>query len=216
MARFQANPKLWRYLCFVTAVVIFVVVSSCSNQPGNQASNQPAKQPAKASAAKAATPKPVAVSAKATQPAQSAQPAKTITLPRGTPITATVGQTLASGKNHQGDSFAASLATPVKLDGKTVLPKGTHITGKVITVKKHELKVVLASVTVHGKSYNLATNSLRPSDKDQVKSSTKGKTASQANGKSGDQKSNKDNSILSAKSQLTFKLAKPVTVLVKS
>lgn len=206
MVRFQANPKLWRYLCFVTAVVIFVVVSSCSNQPGNQASNQPAKQPAKAAAAKPATTKPVAVSAKATQPAQSAQPAKTITLPKGTSITATVGQTLASGKNHQGDSFAASLATPVKLDGKTVLPKGTHITGKVITVKKHELKVVLASVTVHGKSYHLATNSLRPSDKDQAKSSAKGKPASQA----------KDNSVLSAKSQLTFKLAKPVTVPVKS
>lgn len=208
MVRFQANPKLWRYLCFATVVVIFVVVSSCSNQPGNQASNHLAKQPAKA-----ATPKPVAASAKVTEPAQ---PAKTITLPKGTSITATVGQTLASGKNHQGDSFAASLATPVKLDGKTVLPKGTHITGKVITVKKHELKVVLASITVHGKPYNLATNSLRPSDKDQVKSSTKGKTASQANGKDGGQKSNKDNSVLSAKSRLTFKLAKPVTVPVKS
>lgn len=213
MVRFQANPKVWRYLCFVTAVVIFVVVSSCSNQPGNQASNQPAKQPAKAAAAKPATPRPAAASAKVTEPAQ---PAKTITLPKGTAITATVGQTLASDKNHQGDSFAASLATPVKLDGKTVLPKGAHITGKVITVKKHELKVVLASVTVQGKSYNLATNSLRPSDKDQVKSSAKGKTASQASNKNSDQKSKKDNSILSAKSQLTFKLAKPVTVPVKS
>jgi hypothetical protein len=216
MVRFQANPKLWRYLCFATVVVIFVVVSSCSNQPGNQASNHPANHAAKAAAAKPATPKPVATTAKVTQPAQSAQPAKTITLPKGTPITATVGQTLASGKNHQGDSFAASLATPVKLDGKTVLPKGTHITGKVITVKKHELKVVLASVTVHGKSYNLATNSLRPSDKDQAKSSAKGKAASQANDKGGDEKSKKDNSVLSAKSQLTFKLAKPVTVPVKS
>lgn len=212
MVRLQANPKLWRYLCFATVVVIFVVVSSCSNQPGNQASNHPAK----AAAAKPATPKPVATTAKVTQPAQSAQPAKTITLPKGTPITATVGQTLASGKNHQGDSFAASLATPVKLDGKTVLPKGTHITGKVITVKKHELKVVLASFTVHGKSYSLATNSLRPSDKDQAKSSAKGKAASQANDKGGAEKSKKDNSVLSAKSQLTFKLAKPVTVPVKS
>ena len=59
-------------------------------------------------------------------------------------------QTLASDKNHKGDAFVASLSSPVKVDGKTVLPAGAHITGKVVTVKKHELKVALASVVIHG------------------------------------------------------------------
>ena len=205
MFHFKATPKLWRNLCLAVAVAIFVAVASCSNQPTNQATSQTPKQTASRPAnatAKAATPKVEAVSAKVTQPPQ------VITLPKGTAITATVGQTLASDKNHQGDSFAASLAAPVKLDGKTVLPKGAHITGRVVTVKKHELKVVLASVVVHGKSYDLATNSLRPSDKDQSKTTAKTSAAA-------DQKQKKDNSTLSAKTQLTFKLAKPVTVPAK-
>ncbi|HEX8838815.1 MAG TPA: hypothetical protein VF748_17865, partial [Candidatus Acidoferrum sp.] len=93
---------------------------------------------------------------------------------------------------------------PVKVDGKTVLPKGAHITGKVVTVKKHELKVALASVVIHGKSYDLQTNSLRPSDKT--------KTAS---AKSKEAKQKIDNSKLAVNSQLTFKLSKSVAVPVK-
>jgi len=83
-----------------------------------------------------------------------------------------------------------------------VLPKGAHITGKVVTAKKHELKVALASVVIHGKSYDLETNSLRPSDKFKS-ASAKGKD--KANQKI-------DNSKLAANSQLTFKLSKPVNV----
>src|SRR5215470_8748424 len=177
----------YRNLSLAAAALGLFSAAGCSNQPAP-------KPTANATAAKPATPKPAAVSAKETQPPQ------VVTLPKGTAITATVGQTLASDKNHQGDSFAASLTTPVKLDGKTVLPKGTHVTGRVVTVKNHELKVVLASVTVHGKSYHLATNSLRPSDKNQAKNNGKGKAAAQD--KNNDQKQKKDNSILSAKTQL--------------
>ncbi len=74
------------------------------------------------------------------------------------------------------------------------------------------MKVQLASVVIHGKSYNLETNSLRPSDKVQTKSKTA--SADKSGDKSAD-KQKKDNSTLSAKSQLTFKLVKPVTVPVK-
>lgn len=168
--------------------------------------NQPAKAtPVKKPAAprrkpKADLPKVVAVSAKATEPT-----GHVITVPKGTPITAIVDQTLASDKNHKGDAFVASLSSPVKVDGKTVLPKGAHITGKVVTVKKHELKVALASVVIHGKSYDLQTNSLRPSDK--------AKTASAKRKEQATQKI--DNSKLAANSQLTFKLSKSVTVPVK-
>ena len=67
----------------------------------------------------------------------------------------------------------------------------------------------LASVVVHGKSYDLKTNSLRPADK-----------AKSASAKSSDQSKEKakqknDNSTLSAKSKLTFKLSEPVSVPMK-
>jgi len=200
--------QLSRKLCLAVAAAGLIAVAGCSSEPDTTATKQaPAKPAPKAPSAKAESPKVVPVSAKATPPT-----GPVITVPKGTSITATVDQTLHSDKNHQGDTFAASLASPVKVDGKTVLPKGAHITGKVVIVRKHELKVQLASVVIHGKSYNLETNSLRPSDKVQTKSKTA--SADKSGDKSAD-KQKKDNSTLSAKSQLTFKLVKPVTVPVK-
>jgi len=93
-------------------------------------------------------------------------------VPKGTAITATLGQTLASDQNHPGDSFDARLSMPVEIDGKVVIPKGARISGRVVKIKKRELKVALASVVVRGKSYDLETNSIRPSDKSQAKGNT--------------------------------------------
>ena len=90
-----------------------------------------------------------------------------------------------------------------EIDGQTVIPKGAHVTGKVVHVKKTEIKVELRSVTLHGKSYDLQTNSRRPSDKVQVKSSDKSK------------EKKTDNSVLGAKTELIFKLSRPVTVPAK-
>src|SRR5207302_10643780 len=94
-----------------------------------------------------------------------------LTVPKGTSISATIGQTLASKKNHAGDSFAASLSTPLKVGGKIVIPKGAHVTGRVLAVRKKgpaELSVALASVEIQGKSYALKTNSISPSGKKDI------------------------------------------------
>lgn len=202
-----------RRLGLAVAVACFVTAAGCSGQQDEQATNhapkanQPSKAAPRSAAAKPAvakgeTPKATPVSAKATQPM-----APVVTVPKGTQLTAVVDQTLHSTKTHEGDTFAASLAAPVKVDGKTVLPKGAHVTGKVVHVKKNELKVELASVTLHGKSYDLETNTRRPSDK--VKTKTSNKNANKSKEKKN------DNSVLGAKTELTFKLSKPVTVPAK-
>lgn len=206
------QSQLRRKLGLAVAVASFIVVAGCSGQQDEQAANQapkahPAKAAPKAAAAKPAvakgeTPKVTPVSAKATQPS-----GPVITVPKGTQLTAVVDQTLRSTKTHEGDTFAASLARPVKIDGKTVLPKGAHVTGKVVHLKKNELKVELASVTLHGKSYDLQTNTRRPSDKVKTKASDKNAD------KSKEKKT--DNSTLAAKTELTFKLSKPVIVPAK-
>ena len=162
------DSRLYRKLWPTAAVLGVFIVAGCSNQPGV-----------------------VAGSANATQPLQL------ITLPEGTTITATVGQTLTSDKNRRGDSFVANIASPVKIDGKTVLPRGTEVTGHIAVLKDRELKVVLDSVVVHGISCDLATNSRRPSDKEP---------------KPINRKQNKDNSTLAARTRLTFKLSKAATV----
>jgi len=195
-----------RKLGLAVTVACFIAMAGCSGQQDEQAANQAPKAAPRAAAAKPAvakgeTPKVTPASAKATQPT-----GPVITVPKGTQLTAVVDQTLRSTKTHEGDTFAASLAAPVKIDGKIVLPKGAHITGKVVHVKKNELKVELASVTLHGKSYDLETNTRRPSDKVTLKSNKN-------TGKSKEKKT--DNSILGAKTELTFKLSKPVTVPAK-
>ena len=189
--------QLSRKLCLALAAAGLIASAGCSRQEGT---NRPAKP-----AAKAAAPKAMPVSAKATQPT-----GPVITVPKGTQITAIVDQTLRSNKTHEGDTFAASLAAPVKVNGKTVLPKGAQVTGKVVTVKKNELKVQLASVTLRGRSYDLQTNTRRPSDKVKTASA---KSSDRSKEKTKEKKT--DNSTLGAKTELTFKLSKPVTVPVK-
>ena len=183
------NSQVHRNLRLALAAAAVLAMAGCSNKATNE----------KATAAKRpAAPKPAAV-------AKAAEPTTMITLPKGTAISAAARQTLATDKNKVGDTFAASLTEPIQVDGKTVIPKGAQVTCRIVKVKKNELKVTLASVVIHGKSYALDTNSIA-GPKSQAKSNAKGADKAKAN---------KDATLLAAKSKLTFKLAKPVTIPVK-
>jgi len=189
----QVHRKLW----LVVAAAGLLTVAGCSNQ----ATNEDAATPKKAETPKAAS-----------IPSKEPPPTTLVTVPKGTAISATVGQTLASNKNHVGDTFAASLSTPVKIEGKTVIPKGAKVVGRVVKVKNKELKVTLASVELHGKSYELETNSVAQSAKNQAKNNPK--DSAKTKGKT-DKKDKKDITTLPAQSHLSFKLAKAVTIPVK-
>ena len=186
----QVHRKLW----LVVAAAGLLTVAGCSNQ----ATNEDAATPKKAETPKAAS-----------IPSKEPPPTTLVTVPKGTAISATVGQTLASNKNHVGDTFAASLSTPVKREGKTVIPKGAKVVGRVVKVKNKELKVTLASVELHGKSYELETNSVAQSAKNQAKNNPK--DSAKTKGKT----DKKDITTLPAQSHLSFKLAKAVTIPVK-
>jgi len=196
----QAHRKLW----LAVAAAGFLTVGGCSNQASNEAAATPPKaQAPKAQAPKAETPKAASVASKAPEPTTM------VTVPKGTAISATVGQTLTSNKNHAGDTFAAKLTTPVQVEGKTVIPKGAKVVGRVVKVKSKEMKVTLASVELHGKSYELETNSVAQSAKNQAKNTPKG--SAQAKSKT----NTKDVTTVPAQSQLSFKLAKAVIIPVK-
>ena len=182
----RIHRKLW---LAVTAAGL-LTVAGCSNQ----ATNEDAATPKKAEAPKAAS-----------IPSKEPQPTTLVTVPKGTAISAATRQTLATDKNKVGDTFTASLTTPIQVEGKTVIPKGAQVTCRIVKVKKHELKVTLASVVIHGKSYALDTNSI-----------TGPKSQAKNDAKDGNKpKASKDITVVAAKSQLTFKLTKPVTIPVK-
>jgi hypothetical protein len=173
------------------------------------AAKTPAPKPAAAAnkpvSSKTVSAKPVStkvVSSKSTQQTTF------VTVPKGTAVRATVSQALASNKNHSGDSFAAILSSSIKVDGKTVLPKGAHVAGRVVSAKKSgpaELTVALTSVQVDGKSYKLATEPINRSGKAATKDAADTESA----------KPEKDITV-AAQSHLKFKLAKPAKIPVKS
>ncbi len=198
------NSRVHRNLWLALAAAAVLTIGGCSKKATDEASNNNQPDIAKP-AAKA---KPGAAKPKVAKKAP--EPTTMVTVPKGTAISAAVGQTLATDKNKVGDTFVASLIAPIQVDGKTVVPKGAKVTGRIVKIKKNELKVTLASVVVQGKSYDLETNSLDGSK------AQAGKTATTKNVKSTDKApANKDVTLLTAKSQLTFKLSKPVAIPVK-
>jgi len=92
---------------------------------------------------------------------------KDVTIPEGAQFDVTLDETLASNKSQSGDNFAASLAQPIVEHGKTIIPAGAHLTGRVVDAKDAgrlhvpaRLSVALSSVEVEGKSYDIETNTI--------------------------------------------------------
>jgi hypothetical protein len=93
---------------------------------------------------------------------------KDVTIPEGTALHVTVDQTLASDRNHAGDSFAASTSEPVIVSGKVIIPKGAKVVGRIVDAKESgrlhapaRLAVALSSIEVQGKSYDLHSSTYR-------------------------------------------------------
>jgi hypothetical protein len=94
-------------------------------------------------------------------------PPAPLVVPVGTEITVTVDQKLSSKTSQPGQGFMATVAQPVTSDGRTVIPKGASVTGKVLRAKakgkikgEGELAITLTSVTIREKNYPLSVGSL--------------------------------------------------------
>ncbi len=90
-----------------------------------------------------------------------------IVVPAGTALVVTVDQSLSSKTSKAGQTFLATLAQPITVGGKTAIPKGSSITGSVLTAKEKgkikgegELSITLNSITIRGQNYTIQTSSL--------------------------------------------------------
>jgi len=97
---------------------------------------------------------------------------KPIVVEAGTPIRVTVDQSVSSKTSNPGDHFEASLAAPVIVDGKVVIPSGASARGTVIVARSAgkfkgnpEQRVTLDSINVNGQSYALKTTSVTEAGK---------------------------------------------------
>lgn len=105
-------------------------------------------------------------------PMPAALEVKPVTLPAGTVLTVRLGQSVGSKISSAGDSFSATLAEPVEVEGKTVVPAGADATGSVVEAVPRgkfkggaKLKIALTAITVHGKSYPVETSAVDRSAK---------------------------------------------------
>ncbi len=99
-------------------------------------------------------------------------PPKPIVVPAGTTLTVRLNQAVGSKTSKPGTPFTGSVSTPITIDGKTVIPSGSDITGIVKDAKKAGkfkgagvLSMHLDSITVRGHQYNIVTMSFDQTSK---------------------------------------------------
>ena len=92
---------------------------------------------------------------------------KQVTLPAGTAVTVRLASAVGSKLSAKGDHFSATVATPVQVDGKVVLPAGAEALGRVVEAVPQgrfkgaaALRLVLETVTANNNSYDVQTSSV--------------------------------------------------------
>jgi hypothetical protein len=159
-----------RWIAIAVVLNLWLVLIACSNKPSETPSTTE-NAPAGASNAEK----------------EKKEAAKSLVVPAGAVITVRLGRAVGSKLSQPGQSFSATVATPVEVDGKTVIPSGASATGTVVDAKPlgrfkggAVLRLKLDSVEVNGKERRVETSALVRSAKGKGK-----RTAVMAGGAAG-------------------------------
>jgi hypothetical protein len=90
-----------------------------------------------------------------------------ITIPAGTPISVRLQNAVSSASARPGDEFAAVVDEPIVVDGRTVVPRGAEVTGRVVAARSsgrlHNsgyLRLALAAIDLDGKAVPVHSSSV--------------------------------------------------------
>ena len=140
------------WMLLIPALVLAGCSKTNSPSPDAQAAGEPAS---------------VAAQAEAKPEVKSELTRTGIVIPRGTALHVRIDENLDTKRNRAGDQFRASLAEPVVLEGKTVVPKGTPFVGHVTESQasgrlegRAVLALTLDSFELAGKDYAVHTGSI--------------------------------------------------------
>ena len=127
--------------------------------PGSSA--KPVKAAAPVGSASPASQQGQAANSQPTQP--TPEPAR-VTIPEGTAITIRLIDPVDSEKNKEGDTFSASLDSPIVIDDKTIIPKNADVEARLVSAKSaghftgsSAVGLVLSKITFGGKTYDVQT-----------------------------------------------------------
>ena len=92
-------------------------------------------------------------------------PQQKVTIPAGTTLAIRLVDTIDSEKNQPGETFHATLNSPLAVDGEVAIPAGYDVEGHIVDVKsagkfagQSLLVLQLDRIAVGGKSYSIATD----------------------------------------------------------
>jgi len=156
-----------------------------AEQPPEPAPEEPARKPSarthraarsdyrNSASTMASTPSPAPSAPAVTTPAPTVAatppppppPPKPVTIESGTTLAVRMIDAVDTARNQPGDTFRATLDSPITIDDKVVIPQGAEITGRVAELKssgkfagKPELALELTSVSMNGRKYTLHTD----------------------------------------------------------
>jgi hypothetical protein len=154
------------------------------------AASQPAAQSSAPPAASSSAPKakswykeapPTPPSAKAEAPVAPPEPTpapKPVVIPAGTELSVRTTAPITSGTSQAKQQFEASLSKPIMVGNTVVVPKGAPVTGTIPESKsagriqgEGNLTLVLTSMTVKGKPYQISTKPMSLTSKGRGKRS---------------------------------------------
>jgi len=144
------------WLSMFAISLVFALVA-CSSKPASESAGTDQTASAEGGASKLAAEKPKA--------------APTI-IPAGTTLTVRLGQAVGSKISRPGETFTATLAAPVEVGGKTVIPSGAEARGTVTDAKPlgrfkggAVLQIKLNSISVNGSEHAIETSAVTRAEK---------------------------------------------------
>jgi hypothetical protein len=162
-----------RALYLLSIFLMFTLVA-CSNKPADTASNSASQNtaaPSNDASGNASSPAAPATAAPPPAPATAAPPPapapQPLVVAAGTTLTVRLGESVGSKISSPGQSFSATLVSPVTVDGNTVIPAGALARGTVVDAKPLGrfkggaiLEVRLNSITVNGTEQRIKTSAV--------------------------------------------------------
>jgi hypothetical protein len=147
----------------VFAISLLIALAACSNKPaGESATDQNA-------AATSPSDGNMAGSARGASKKPAAEP---VVVPAGTTLTVRLGEAVGSKISSPGQSFTATLAAPVEVGGKAVIPSGAEAHGVVSDAKPlgkfkggAVLQLKLNSIVVNGAEHSIETSAVTRAEK---------------------------------------------------
>jgi hypothetical protein len=149
---------------FALSIFLLFSLMACSKKPADTASDAASQNATGSSNAASgnAMGSPAAPAAETRAP--EPQP---MIVPAGTTLTVRLGNSVGSKISSPGDSFSATLASAVAVDGSTVIPAGASARGSVVDAKPlgkfkggASLELRLTSITVNGSEQKIETSAI--------------------------------------------------------